>query len=108
MLPRASTRRPRMSSAPVEAPARLPPPSASRGTPLFTRSGFTDIEGSPGQFLPMQRRNGGLRHRIVRHLDKAKAAWAPRLPVSNQVDAIDHTVGREQFPDVLLCDGERE
>src|SRR4029450_13339487 len=33
---------------------------------------------------------------------------APRLPVGHEGDALDLPVGREQFPDVLLGDGERE
>jgi hypothetical protein len=56
----------------------------------------------------MQRCHGRLRRRVVCHLDKAKAPGAPRLSVSNEGDAIDHTVGREQFTHILLCDGERE
>src|SRR5215813_11121126 len=96
-------------------PSRLPPPSApstTRAAPggpsLFTLPGFTDIEGPPGEFLPMQRGNRSLRCCVVRHLDKAKAAWAPCLPVGNEVDAIHHSIRREQFAHVLFCHGERE
>jgi hypothetical protein len=89
-------------------PAPLPTPSTPRGTPLCPRQGFSDSEGPSDQFLPMQRGHGRLRRRVVCHLDKAKAPWAPRSPVGHEVDAIDHTVGREQCTHVLLGDGERE
>src|SRR5215510_4276138 len=115
MLPQVSARRPRASSAPVEAPARLPTPSAPtppraapRGPPLFTLPGFIDIQSSPGQFLPIQRRNRRLRCFVVRHLDKAKATRAPGLPVGNEVDTIHHPIRREQLAHVLFCHGKRE
>ena len=36
------------------------------------------------------------------------APWAPRLPVGDEMDAIDHPVGRAQCTHVLLCDGEHK
>ena len=56
----------------------------------------------------MERRHRRVRGGVVRHLDKAKAAWAPGLPVGNEVDAIHHPIRREQFAHVLFGHGERE
>src|SRR5262245_44998912 len=56
----------------------------------------------------MQPSNRCLGCPVVRHLDKAKAAEASRLPIGNEADTIHHTIGCEQFAHVLFCDSERE
>src|SRR5262245_63480911 len=50
----------------------------------------------------MQPGNRCLGCAVIRHLDKAKAARASCVPVSNQVDTIHHTIRREQLTQILF------
>lgn len=51
----------------------------------------------------MQRGNSCLRFRRLRHLDESNTARFARIPVLDDSDAFDGSVGREGIAQLLLC-----
>ncbi len=77
---------PRAAGVPAE-----PPAARAR----FLRPGFVDIEHSPIEFAPTERRDCALSFSIIAHLDKSKAPGPSGFTVRPEVYAVNSPVRLE-------------
>src|SRR5579883_1345643 len=72
------------------------PAAATAKCTLRLRTSFVDVQGSAVEFPAIQFSDGAIRIRVSAHLDKSEPPRLPRVPVSDEVYALDRSVCLEQ------------
>ena len=67
------------------------------------RASFVHVHWTAVKHRSVECRNSALGFRRVRHLHEGYAAGFARIPVFDDHDRFDGTMGRKQFPQLLLC-----
>jgi hypothetical protein len=65
------------------------------------RASFVHVHGTGVKHRPIQYRNSALSFRRLCHLHEGEAAGFARIPVLDDRDGFDGTVGCKQFPQLL-------
>jgi hypothetical protein len=76
--------------------------AAAATTTLFGRSGFVNGQGSTVELLPVERCDGRVGLRLIRHDDEAESARLTGKPVCDQGHFLDLAMLREQFANTVL------
>src|SRR5262249_18024900 len=100
------------AAAATAAAARAAAPSASAAAtaagPGLTRPGLVDCQAPAVELLIVQGVDGGLRLGIRAHLDETESLASTRVPVGNDLRALDTAVLREQLLQVGAVHAIRE
>jgi len=70
------------------------------------RASFVHVHGTAVEDRPIQCRNSALSFLRLCHLQEGEAAGFARIPVLDDGDGFDSTVGGKQFPQLLLRHGD--
>src|SRR3954447_21447860 len=97
-----------MASTSATAGAATPTPATAAASPGLTRPGLVDCEATAVDFVIVQGIDRRLRLGIRAHLDETESLASTRVPVGNDLGALDAAVLRQQSLQVRAVHAVRE